>query len=60
MEIKSNINPLFFKLLNAIIRDIADTGDDEISLETFAKFLEWFGPLDKTILKRIACIIQKE
>ncbi len=38
----------------------ADNGDDVVSLETFAKFLEWFGPFDKDIIKRISSIIQKE
>jgi len=44
------------ELLKMIIMDIAESTEEIVSLETFSKFLEWFGPLDAQMLERMSKI----
>ncbi|PRP73071.1 SH2 domain-containing protein, partial [Planoprotostelium fungivorum] len=45
--------------LQSLVRDIADSDSERITIETFSKLLEWFGPLDGQFLDKIAKIITK-
>eukprot|EP01117_Protostelium_nocturnum_P010324 TRINITY_DN3709_c0_g1_i3.p1 TRINITY_DN3709_c0_g1~~TRINITY_DN3709_c0_g1_i3.p1 ORF type:complete len:1210 (-),score=379.32 TRINITY_DN3709_c0_g1_i3:13-3642(-) len=42
-----------YNCFKAIIEDIADDKSYNVSIETFSKLLEWFGPLDAEFLLKI-------
>jgi len=44
--------------LHFLLSDIC--GEESISLETFGKLLEWFGPLDAELLERIDSIVSEK
>jgi len=50
---------LAYRMLHAIVQDIADNKDDMVTVETFSKFLEWFGPLEHALFARIFSIVSK-
>jgi len=52
-------NPLHYKMLHSIVKDIADNGEDSVTIETFSKMLEWFGPMGPGILEKIFNIVSK-
>jgi len=48
-----------YHIVYAIVKDIAES-DDCVSIETFSKLLEWFGPLGTGILDKIQDIVSKD
>jgi len=60
LKMDFELNNLNYKLLLAITKDISDTGEELVTIETFSKLLEWFGPLDEGIIDKIRDIVTKE
>jgi len=46
-------------LLKLVLQDISDGTENNLTIETFSKFLEWFGPLNRDITERIYHIVSE-
>jgi len=47
------------EMLRALLADIGENSDDVITIETFSKLLEWFGPLDTSMFERVMSVVSK-